>query len=512
MNWHTRRTIAGTWEVVAPDGRVAAVHDDQALARADLLIHARRVLVAAVAAPEAPADTSTTRPFETLMVVEGRWTGDDRLIMVDGLSWDGLLPMPLTLDHGAGCTSVVGRIDEMERRPGGASEERFIVGRGVLDLGGSAPAGELTPGQEAERQIADGFLRGVSVDIDSIEQGGVDPSTVDESDDAMWMFVVETARVRALALCPIPAFAEAYITLGTIDSATSVPSIDGPTPIPADEVPIVEDDEPGVIVIASGHTITVPSCPPAEWFAEPTDVAMAGALTVTDEGRVYGLLAPRDVRHIGRADGLTVPLGNVDYSRFVRGETIVEGGSRLATGNLTMGCGHGAPTLSAQPTIEHYDNSCSVTATVAVGECAAGVWVAGALLPDVSGDAVRRMMSLQLSGHWVPTEQGGYDLVAALLVPVPGFPYARRRPSVTLRDGHITASAIPVRLEAPSRPDLVAAVRRLTTSGSDCGCGDENGSADRLTALEARMADLEGSPELAAARAQRLASRIRRSA
>lgn len=63
-------------------------------------------------------------------------------------------------------------------------------------------------------------------------------------------------------------------------------------------------------------------------------------------------------------------------------------------------------------------------------------------------------MGLQLSGHWLPSLTPGYryDLLAALLVPVPGFAMARRQPSVTMRDGQLVASAVPVQF-------------------ADCGCG-----------------------------------------
>lgn len=394
-------------------------------------------------------EVQATRRFESLMAVEGRWTGDDRHILVDALRWDGLLPIPLTVDHYASPGQIVGRIETIERRPGSTPEERFIVGTGVLDL-----ASEHGP--ETARQIEEGFLRGVSIDIDDLEQGAVDPETIEREED-LWGFVLESARIRALALCTIPAFAEAYITLGSVEG-TDVPPVDGPVAVPADQVPEdISMPVPGVVIVASGHTITIPDLPPASWFDEPTDVTIEGALTITDEGRVYGLLAPAGLPHRNRVyRGATVPMGNVDYSRFLGAETIVEGGERIVTGNVTFNCGHGTPGQGAAVAVQHYDNSCSLAARIRIGERTdepAGVWVAGALMPGISGEDVARMMQCRLSGHWEPTANG-YEMVAALLVPVPGFAMARSRPSVTVRDGALVASAIPVQFAEHEEPDI----------------------------------------------------------
>lgn len=390
------------------------------------------------------------RPFETLLLVEGRWTGDERFVNADALTWDGLLPIPLTTDHAGETCSVVGRVDTIERRPGPGEGEQLIIGSGVFDLGCEA-------GVETVRQVEEGFVRGVSVEIDAMD--------IDEEASSGWAQVVESARIRALSVVVTPAFAEAYITLGEVD-------LDTVADIPAVAAPEVTDDEDDMtVIVAAGHTITIPDVPPAEWFAEPTDVEIAGALTVTDEGRVYGLLAPAGVGHVGRADRIHAPMGNVDYSRFLRGETVTEGGGRVPTGNLTMNCGHGDPNARASAVVEYYDNSCSLVASVAIGECADGVWVAGALLPGVTADQVRRIMSLSLSGHWLPTADG-YELLGALLVPVPGYPMARRRASVTVRDGRLVASAVPV---------------VMAGGHDDCGC-DADDLAERLARVEAAVA------------------------
>lgn len=206
---------------------------------------------------------------------------------------------------------------------------------------------------------------------------------------------------------------------------------------------------------AATSVIEVTDAPPREWFDEPTDVDALGALTVTAAGRVYGWLAPAGVRH--RSFGHKaqyVPLGNVDYSRFLGGETIVADGGRVVTGNITLGCGHASTSygVDAQAAADHYDNACSIVATARVGESPRGVWIAGALMPGVEATQVRKMMACSLSGDWRPhlDRPGWREFVAALLVPVPGFPMARVAPSVTISEGQLVAAAVPVQLAALS--------------------------------------------------------------
>lgn len=204
-------------------------------------------------------------------------------------------------------------------------------------------------------------------------------------------------------------------------------------------------------LIAAAHKITLSDTPPAEWFQEPTNLPEVGAIAVTDEGRVYGLLAPRYVAHRSFDKRVTVPMGNVDYSRWMNRQTIVAGGERVTTGPITMGCGHAAtdPWVSADSSLEHYDNSCSIVATVRIGENQHGVWIAGALLPDVTPHQVARMLACQLSGDWRahPEKPGKREMCGALLVPVPGFPVAASA-SVRLDHGQLVAAAAPVQWHA----------------------------------------------------------------
>jgi hypothetical protein len=226
-------------------------------------------------------------------------------------------------------------------------------------------------------------------------------------------------------------------------------------------------------LVAAGHIIEIPNVPPEWWFSRPTDVTPHGALTITDEGRIYGYLAPAGVRHRAFPDRrVTVPMGHVDYSGWMGGEAIVAGGGRVVAGPITMECEHMPPSASSRSAVrmEHYANACSVVAKACIGEDAHGVWIAGALEPHVTADQVSRMLACRLSGDWAPhpDRPGWQDFVAALVVPVPGFPQARTAPSVRVAGGALVASAVPIRFaharDDYAGPDLGPVMERLARS------------------------------------------------
>lgn len=212
---------------------------------------------------------------------------------------------------------------------------------------------------------------------------------------------------------------------------------------------------------AAAWAITIPDRPPADWFSPPDDLPEIGAINVGDDGRLFGLLAPAGVAHRGYPDRrLTVPMGRVDYSRWMSRATICADGSRVATGVITMECGHPDLAASTAAAADHYDNSCAIVATATIGEGPAGVWIAGALLPDVAPARVARMLACQLSGDWRPHRErpGWREFVAALLVPVPGFPFAGARRSVRFAAATgLVAAAVPMTYH-PDHPAAEAPV------------------------------------------------------
>jgi 2'-5' RNA ligase len=417
--------------------------------------------------------------WQGVLTVEGVESGDGRMFAPNALSWDEP-PLPLmwqkeTSHGGKSDVSVrVGSIDKIWREPdaGGRADINLINGSGTIDVG-------HPDGREVMRRMKRGYMRGNSVDVDSVKDSDVElvyPESIasplaagDGSEEAMPLMATfgspeltkyHKGRIRATTLVEIPAFTEARLELMNNVVAASADDTDT-----ADEesVSVTPDDNKSVTaqqleaIVAATSTINISDAPPRDWFSEPTDVTPQGALTVTSEGRVFGYIAPAGVRHRSFRDRIVnVPLKKVDYSRFMGGETIVSDGGRVSTGAVTMNCGHASTTmnLSAPEAAEHYDNTCSMVATVCVGENQNGVWMAGALLPDVTPNQVRRIMASRLSGDWRGhlDKPGWREFVAALLVPVPGFPMARTSPSVSLADGLLVASSVPVQF-AQVKPD-----------------------------------------------------------
>jgi len=425
-----------------------------------------------------------TAPWRGVLTMEGVESGDSRMFDINSLSWDEP-PLPLmwqkeTSHGGNHNVSVrVGSIDNIWREPAGDGNTGVnkIMGEGTIDLGS-------TDGREVFRRMRNGNLRGNSVDVDSVKSSNVElhyagnetasqPAEGAEGvqNIAQKIFgepdltVYKCGRIRATTLVEIPAFTEARVALVDVpDTALAYEDLDTVTMQTVD-------------IVAAASVIEITDAPPREWFEEPTDVDVDGALTITPEGRIYGYVAPTGVRHRSFPErDQFVPMGNGDYSRFMSGQTIVAGGDRIATGAITMNCGHAtiARSLTASQASQHYDNSCSIVATARVGENDHGVWIAGALVGGLEPTTLQRIMACKLSGDWRPhlDRSGWREFVAALLVPVPGFPMARRTASLSFESGELVASTIPValvsasndatnaNLDVPNGGDLNAAARR----------------------------------------------------
>lgn len=507
-----------------------------------------------------------TAAWEGVLAVEGIVTGDGREFAPGALQW-AELPVPLRWNiedsHGGEPHTVavnVGRIDKVWR------DEGKIMGAGVLDLADDN-------GRRAHAKIEGGFLRGVSIDADSIADADTEfvwPEDVNagtgesEEDDLFEMLFAQPekvifhgGRIRAATLVDIPAFAEAYIALldeqgavvaggqpvgeaavqaklvqelgavGTHDTATSDASWDagmnekrlespltmakvraaygwfdggavedgelpksaakflhheinpdgtvGPANLAAASATIgalhgarggtsiPEADRRGVYdhvaahlrdagrepepfralaaVTASGDVFR----PPVEWFSDP-GLPLPTPITVTDDGRIYGHAAQWGSCHIGQ-EGVCVQPPHEDAHPYYRtGEVACADGARVAVGQITVGTGHAPLHLGASPAAEHYDNTGSAVADVAVGNDAHGIWVAGAVRPGADPLKVYELQAAgQVSGDWRRIG-GELRLVGLLAVNVPGFPVPKMRARV--------ASGEPQALLAAGRPTV----------------------------------------------------------
>lgn len=153
-------------------------------------------------------DPDELMPWHGILAPEGVATGDGRQFELGALTHRDL-PVPIRytpIDNGAHQGAViVGYINDVWR-----DEESNVWGAGVFD--------DNTYATEAVDLIAKGMLRGVSVDLDDMQvEYAYADDTVDEDGNPAGaeMMVVTHGRISAATLVAIPAFAEAYVTLGT---------------------------------------------------------------------------------------------------------------------------------------------------------------------------------------------------------------------------------------------------------------------------------------------------------
>jgi len=486
--------------------------------------------------PTIAEDAPTTTPanpgrWAGIIGIEGEATGDGRYINDGALRWDFDVEVPklryVSSDVGAHDGAVVvGRMDRIERRPGGV-----IWAEGAWDTSESAA--------EAKRLVGDEMLNGVSMDLDDVTwELRVAQELVDDAaaEDDVVMLAQETdengrvvvakmtpqdeltvttdGRIRSATLVAIPAFARAKIgnTTETMVAADAPPAAEGAPTADGDgealfqkAVSLLEQvdqmeflspeyltatDQAGDAFAAaaqalaesdpakaqqaaevaaklkrfaslpwgdpdqvqtreSGPTIddadlapaagvagesapsvtaaAAPVAPPEAWFSDPL-LPMPTPLTITREGKVFGHLATFDVCHVASPAGpgicIVAPHSNRGYADFHTGTVLTAEDTLIATGKITMGTGHAGQKLSANAAASHYDNTGTAVADVVAGEDEFGIWVSGALRPDVTAEQVRALRASPLSGDW--RERGGsLELVAALAVNVPGFPIPR---------------------------------------------------------------------------------------
>lgn len=164
--------------------------------------------------------------------------------------------------------------------------------------------------------------------------------------------------------------------------------------------------------------------PDVAWFEPPTDgdreqMESGEQPLISDDGRVLGYVATfrqadgNPTLHLGYADvGEYVPVpAKQDYTYFHQRNINypLSDGTSAHVGIITD---HGHPSQSDSPQQQ--------IAIVRVGEDDAGVWIAGAVFPDVRDSLMRfsRIKASAISGEW--TSDGSFR--GAAMVNHPGFP------------------------------------------------------------------------------------------
>lgn len=437
--------------------RAALTASGSTLAERQLAKHAAALNLSQVELAAVDAESGFT-PWSGVLAPEGIETSDLRLIEPGALSWREL---PLTLmaqfstpEMGGHAGSVVaGRIDSIVR------DGAMLRGAGVF--------ANTPDGQKAVELIKDGFLNGVSIDlaVSEAEMRGPGGNVLDE-DSSMedWMtavFVVIEGEILGATVCPFPAFAEGRIEIDDpIDpvaaeaiAAAGYPRIGRQLRVLGDACwTIGRQRESANSALVAG---LAPARPPRDWFDDPK-LEEATPLTVTDEGRIYGHVAAWGTCHIGFPGKCIDPPTEADpsYPLFqdCGGEIVLEDGSRIGVGKLTMGTGHADLRLSALAAASHYDDTGTTAGYVRCGNDEHGIWIAGAVSPSLDADRARELMASKVSGDWRPMN-GAREMVAVLAVNVPGFPIVR--PATALSASGLGDELVP---------------GALVAAGLVCGC------------------------------------------
>lgn len=214
-------------------------------------------------------------------------------------------------------------------------------------------------------------------------------------------------------------------------------------------------------IVASGHPIEAPVCPPAAWFSDP-GLSGPTPMTVTNEGRIYGHVATWGSCHIGFSDQcVTPPRSKAAYQHYLTGELLCEDGSRVPVGQITMDTGHAPLNANGARALAHYDNTGTAVADVQTGEDAYGIWMAGALRPGLDPVKIRGLMASDVSGDWRRIG-GNLELVGVLAVNVPGFPKARVQ--VGEYEGLIASLIASIPAQPEPAKDLSKAADRIAAS------------------------------------------------
>lgn len=353
-------------------------------------------------------------PFRSVLAIEGVETSDRRIIEPGALGWREL---PLSLmaiiedSHGGMPTTVsvnVGRIDAINREAAadlGKGANR-IVATGVFD-GADPVAADIA------RKVGEKYLRGISIDVGDVES---ELEVLEEDEDGWpidWLDHLTAGVIGMATVCGFAAFEGATIELVEPEAlaASAVPTA-------GTVIPQQRGEAWTVVALTAG---AAPVRPPREWFADPQFDELT-ALTIDDDGRVYGHMAAWGEEH--RAiPGQFAPRSASGYAHFHLGAVRCADGTDVPTGVLTIGTGH-APTrgITAHQAAEHYDNTGTGWADVRAGEDAHGIWVAGAVRPDVDEVTLRRARGSALSGDWRRFAEGApLEMIAALSCNVPGF-------------------------------------------------------------------------------------------
>lgn len=158
--------------------------------------------------------------------------------------------------------------------------------------------------------------------------------------------------------------------------------------------------------LRSSPVAALPEHPPAAWFSMPEPDGPR-PLVVTDEGQVHGhILVPGTQWPAYRMRGDT-------FEHFHRHPVLTDDGTTIEAGCIRVSTEHAAFGLSWREAIAHYDASGTAAAAVRAIEGVHGLWLAGAVWPGSSREAVHALRRSWISGAWWRID-GVLCLIAAI--------------------------------------------------------------------------------------------------
>lgn len=202
--------------------------------------------------------------------------------------------------------------------------------------------------------------------------------------------------------------------------------------------------DPGCEVEAMTAAAIVPLKPPRGWLemAEPDEPT---PWTVLASGQAYGHAALWETCHTGFLSSefnqcIKPPRSESGYAWFHTGSIETDDGAMVAAGVVTYGGTHAPTSMTLQAAAAHYDNTSHVGAYVRASNGRHGIWLAGAAKSDITPEGLRDLRANPPSGDWRPWK-GSLEMIAALAVPVQGFPVPRAQ--LALSASGISALILP---------------------------------------------------------------------
>lgn len=370
---------------------------------------------------EMAAASDPLPPWEGELAFEGLPSSDGRVLMAGEITNRDL---PLTLmfqyvtDEGHKGAEACGNIAEIWREP------RPEMGDGVVAVMGRGEFSNDMMGPTAASSVENKIVRHVSIDLAPTKKVCLNAKTLqevpeDELDFTAFMngeyLIGISGEIMGATIVPFSAFADAQMRIVETPDAVVASASGSFRLVPR--------------VITASAAGMAPVHPKKDWFFQPEPDGKF-PLTVMDDGRIMGHLATWDQCHHGFANTCVLAKKSKSgYAYFHTGQLKTAEGELINVGRIVVGeherAGHaGLVDLDRVNATRHYDKTALVGAFVRAIDGKYGIWLSGVVRSDCPAERVRDMIANPPSGDW-RYENGCLELIAALSVPVAGFPVPR---------------------------------------------------------------------------------------